>query len=53
MSEGRHYVETLDQPALTASFDLQQARRAGSFDKFFRDVSAVLIDLVSLSTFVS
>lgn len=47
MAEGRHYVETLDQPALTACFDLQQARRAASFDKFFRDISAVLTDLAS------
>jgi hypothetical protein len=47
MTEGRHYVETLDQPALTACFDLQRARRAASFDKFFRDVSAVLRDLAS------
>jgi hypothetical protein len=49
MADGRHYVETLDQPALTASFDLQQARRAASFDKFFRDVSAVLAELASSS----
>jgi Domain of unknown function (DUF4276) len=47
MSEGRHYVETLDQPALAASFDLRLARKAASFDKFFRDVSAVLADLAS------
>ena len=47
MTEGRHYVETLDQPALTACFDLRQARRAASFDKFFRDVSGVLTDLAS------
>jgi hypothetical protein len=49
MAEGKHYVETLDQPALTASFDLQQARRAASFDKFFRDVSGVLAELASSS----
>jgi hypothetical protein len=40
-----HYAETLDQPALAASFNLRQARRAASFDKFFRDVSAILADL--------
>lgn len=39
MGTGQSYSETLDQPALAASFDLEQARkRASSFDKFFRDV---------------
>ena len=42
MTAGRSYVETLDQPALAASFDLQQARTAPSFDKFFRDVVAIV-----------
>lgn len=32
------YSETLDQPALTGIFDLNEARRADSFDKFFREV---------------
>jgi hypothetical protein len=32
------YRETLDQPALTNKFDLGVARRADSFDKFFREV---------------
>jgi hypothetical protein len=32
------YSETLDQPALTSVFDLNVARRADSFDKFFREV---------------
>jgi Domain of unknown function (DUF4276) len=42
MITGRSYVETLDQPALAASFDLLQARTASSFDKLFRDVTAVV-----------
>jgi hypothetical protein len=32
------YSETLDQPALSSVFDLSEARRADSFDKFFREV---------------
>ncbi len=38
MESGRSYVETLDQPALAACFDLDKARRADSFDKFCRDI---------------
>jgi uncharacterized protein DUF4276 len=39
MGAGRRYVETLDQPALAAVFDLERARRgAPSFDKLVRDV---------------
>lgn len=38
----RRYRETLDQPALTAVFDMQAARRAPSFDKMVRDVTALL-----------
>lgn len=39
MGPGQRYVETLDQPALAAVFDLERARRgAPSFDKLFRDV---------------
>lgn len=36
------YSETLDQPALTDSFDLNAARRADSFDKCWREVSRLL-----------
>jgi hypothetical protein len=36
------YSETADQPALTALFDLQAARRADSFDKCYRDVEGML-----------
>lgn len=36
------YSETVDQPALTALFDLQAARAADSFDKCYREVTALL-----------
>ena len=43
MPPGRAYKELRDQPALTARFDLEQARRsAPSFDKLWRDVSSLL-----------
>lgn len=48
MESGRSYVETLDQSALTASMDLRQARTAPSFDKFFRDVVAIIEGLTGL-----
>jgi Domain of unknown function (DUF4276) len=38
MVPGRTYSETIDQPKLTARFDLQAARRAPSFDKMYREV---------------
>ncbi len=39
MGTGQRYVETLDQSALAAVFDLERARQgAPSFDKLFRDV---------------
>jgi len=39
MEWGRGYSETVDQPALTASFDMQLARRrSASFDKCWREV---------------
>lgn len=39
---GRRYSETLDQPAFAAVFDLDDARRCSSFDKFVRDVERLL-----------
>src|SRR5581483_4133342 len=36
------YSETLDQPALAAIFDLNQARAAASFDKCYRDVQLLI-----------
>ena len=38
MEGDRHYVETLDQPALAARFSIEEARRAASFDKCYREV---------------
>ena len=38
------YSETVDQPALTAIFDIQLARkRSPSFDKFYREVERCLL----------
>ena len=42
MSRDQPYSETLDQAALTAVFNLQAARSAPSFDKLWRDVTALL-----------
>ena len=36
------YSEVLDQPALAACMDLNAARAANSFDKFYRDMVVVL-----------
>jgi hypothetical protein len=36
------YSETVDQPALTAVFDLNQARSANSFDKCYRDLQSLI-----------
>ncbi len=47
MPEGRSYVETLDQSALTASMDLLQARETSSFDKLFRDLVAIVEQLTA------
>lgn len=43
MPRGRSYRETLDQPALTAEFDLSAARSAPSFDKMWRDLASLLV----------
>jgi hypothetical protein len=45
MATGLKYREVLDQPALTAVFDLPVARRADSFDKCHREVLRLLNDL--------
>jgi len=43
MTGERTYVEVDDQPALADRFDLKLARqRCPSFDKFIRDVEAIL-----------
>ncbi len=36
MPSGTCYSETVDQPALTSTFDLHAARRSPSFDRFYR-----------------
>ena len=43
LAGSRSYSETIDQAALTAVFDLTEARRAASFDKFFREVESLLV----------
>ena len=45
MENRRTYRETQDQPALTALFDIEQARRADSFDKCYRDIVRLLDEL--------
>lgn len=44
MPPGVSYKPAQDQAALSAVFDLNAARSAPSFDKFWRDVSALLKD---------
>lgn len=44
MPRGRGYNPKRDQPTLTRVFDLDAARTASSFDKFWRDVDAILRD---------
>ena len=39
---GRVYSETIDQPALAAIFDLNQARGAKSFDKCYREIQLLI-----------
>ena len=45
MEDAGTYHPTVDQPALTACFDLNQARRADSFDKCYRDIVNLLDEL--------
>jgi hypothetical protein len=46
MTQGNTYSETLDQPALTALFDPNQAAaRSDSFEKCLREISALLLQL--------
>jgi len=46
MPPNRAYSSTTDQPALAALFDMQMARRADSFDKFYREVTTLLHGLM-------
>jgi len=43
LKPGAFYQETVDQPALTATLGIEQARRAPSFDKLCRDVRSLLL----------
>ena len=43
------YRPTADQPGFTARFDLDQARRADSFDKCYRDIARLLNELQKAS----
>ena len=45
MENKKKYHEKRDQPALTDSFDLEQARRVDSFDKCYRDIVRLLDEL--------
>ena len=45
MENSRTYRETQDQPALTALFDIEQARQADSFDKCYREIVRLLREL--------
>lgn len=49
MPPRRPYAETIDQPALTALFDYQAARRANSFDKCYREIVGLLNSLTGKS----
>jgi hypothetical protein len=43
MEEGYYYSETVDQPALSALFSLDEARtNSASFDKLWRDIEHIL-----------
>jgi hypothetical protein len=42
MPRGQSYSESSDQPALTAAFDMNAARRADSFDKCHREIVRLL-----------
>ena len=45
MDGNKRYSPRLDQPGLTARFDLNQARYADSFDKCYRDIVYLLDEL--------
>ena len=49
IGSSRTYSETQDQPALTALFDIEQARQADSFDKCYRDIVRLLGELQALN----
>ena len=53
MENNESYSETTDQPALAALFDIDQARKADSFDKCYRDIVRILKELQNLDKAIS
>ncbi len=53
MEGTRKYSERFDQPALTALFDIEQARQADSFDKCYRDIVRLLGELQKVNEVIS
>jgi hypothetical protein len=49
MPANRAYSSTTDQPALAALLDIQMARLADSFDKFYREVTTLLRGLMLIT----
>ena len=49
MQNGKTYRSKRDQPALTALFDIEQARQADSFDKCYRDIVRLLGELQAVN----
>jgi hypothetical protein len=49
MQSGRTYRPKRDQPALTARFDMEQARQTDSFDKCYREIVRLLDELQKAS----
>lgn len=45
MPPGTRYSETTDQAALTALFNMSEARKADSFDKCYREIYRMLVNL--------
>jgi hypothetical protein len=50
MPSNQPYAETTDQPALTAVFDMNTARRADSFNKCYREIALIVRRLIDEST---
>lgn len=48
MGPEAHYSETIDQPALTAAFDMTQAQTANSFDKCDREIRRLIAAVLTL-----
>lgn len=53
MQRGKTYSVTQDQPALAALFDFEQARKADSFDKCYRDIIRLLEELQKVNNSIS